>query len=131
MGAVKIGRRLILVLLLALTPVVAVYTYWSVRWSGQNYIADLKRETRATMRGIAPILSGYVQQKDAHMVKPTDKIFMLTKNAAVRADANKWSKKLSEVHRGHNVHVIGIALNYVKIRMKSGLEGYIPLTALE
>src|SRR5579875_895361 len=75
--------------------------------------------------------TGYVQQKDAHMVKPTDKIFMLTKNAAVRADANKWSKKLSEVHRGHNVHVIGIALNYVKIRMKSGLEGYIPLTALE
>jgi hypothetical protein len=75
--------------------------------------------------------TGYVQQKDAHMVKPADKIFMLTKNAAVRADANRWSKTLSEVHRGHNVHVIGIALNYVKIRMKSGLEGYIPLTALE
>ena len=75
--------------------------------------------------------TGYVEQKDVRMVKPADKIFMLTKNAAVRAEANPWSKQLSEVHRGHNVHVIGIALNYVKIRMKSGLEGYIPLTALE
>ncbi len=75
--------------------------------------------------------TGYVQQKDVQMVKPADKIFMLTKNAPVRAEANPWSKQLSAVHRGHNVHVIGIALNYVKIRTKSGLEGYIPLSALE
>jgi signal transduction histidine kinase len=58
---VKIGRHLVFVLLLAVTPVVAIYTYWSVRWSGQNYVADLKRETRATMRGITPVLASYVQ----------------------------------------------------------------------
>lgn len=74
---------------------------------------------------------GYVQQKDVRMLKPADKLFMLTKNAAVRAEPNPWSKQLAEVHRGHNVHVVGIALNYVKIRMRSGLEGYISLTALE
>ena len=27
--------------------------------------------------------------------------------------------------------VVGIALNYMKIRMKDGLEGYIPITALQ
>jgi len=35
------------------------------------------------------------------------------------------------VHQGHAVHVIGIALSYMKIRMKSGLEGYIQASALE
>jgi hypothetical protein len=75
--------------------------------------------------------TGYVQQKDVNMLKPADKIFRLTKDATVRAEPNPWAKKLSAVHRGHNVHVIGIALNYMKIRMRSGLEGYIPTTALE
>jgi signal transduction histidine kinase len=50
-----------LVLLLAMTPVVAVYTYWSAQWSSHNYIADLKRETRATTRALAPVLASYIQ----------------------------------------------------------------------
>lgn len=74
---------------------------------------------------------GYVQQKDVRMVTPADKFFQLTSDAAVRAEPNHWSAKLAEVHRGHDVHIIGLALSYMKIRMKSGLEGYIPTTALE
>ena len=31
----------------------------------------------------------------------------------------------------HNVHVVGLSLDYMQIRMKSGLEGFIPMTALE
>jgi signal transduction histidine kinase len=58
----RIGRRLTLVLLLAMTPVVAVYTYWSAQWSSHNYIADLKRETRATTRALAPVVAGYIQR---------------------------------------------------------------------
>ncbi|HJU12160.1 MAG TPA: ATP-binding protein [Candidatus Binataceae bacterium] len=61
-GRVTIGRRLVFVLLLTLTPVIAVYTYWCVQWSRQNYIVDLRREMRATMRGIAPVLAGYARQ---------------------------------------------------------------------
>jgi two-component system, NtrC family, sensor kinase len=61
MRHVKIGRRLVLVLLLAMTPVIAVYTYWSAQWSRRNYIADLKRETRATTRALAPVVAGYIQ----------------------------------------------------------------------
>jgi two-component system, NtrC family, sensor kinase len=59
---VRIGRRLVLVLLFAMTPVVAVYTYWTARWSSRNYIADLKRETRATTRALAPVVAGYIQR---------------------------------------------------------------------
>ena len=56
---------------------------------------------------------------------------MLTHDAGVLDKPSRWGKKLAEVHQSHNVHVIGIALNYVQIRMKSGLEGFVPLTALE
>ena len=75
--------------------------------------------------------TGYIDPAAAELVKPTDKIFTLTSDSAVLEKPNKWSKKLSEVHKGHNVHVIGVALDYTKIRMKSGLEGYVPMSALE
>ena len=75
--------------------------------------------------------TGYIDPAAVQLVKPTDKIFTLTSDYAVLEKPNKWSKKLSEVHKGHNVHVIGVALDYTKIRMKSGLEGYIPMSALE
>jgi uncharacterized protein YgiM (DUF1202 family) len=75
--------------------------------------------------------TGYIDPAAVELVKPTDKIFTLTSDSAVLEKPNKWSKKLSEVHKGHNVHVIGVALDYTKIKMKSGLEGYVPMTALE
>jgi len=75
--------------------------------------------------------TGYIEQSAVEMVKPTDKVFMLTNDAGVLDKPSRWAKKVSSVHRGHNVHVVGIALNYAKIRMKSGLEGYIPITALQ
>lgn len=54
MKPVKVGTRLTLVLLLALTPVVAIYTYWSVARLTRTYIDDLKRETRASTRALVP-----------------------------------------------------------------------------
>jgi uncharacterized protein YgiM (DUF1202 family) len=74
---------------------------------------------------------GFVPISAVDLVKPTDKLFRLTSNAPVRKDPNRWARKLSEVHKGRSVHVVGIALSYAKIRMRSGLEGYIPLKALE
>jgi uncharacterized protein YgiM (DUF1202 family) len=75
--------------------------------------------------------TGYILPSDVDLVKPTDKIFVLTQDAAVLDAPNHWAKKLAEVHRTHSVHVIGLALNYVQIRMKSGLTGFIPVTALQ
>lgn len=87
-----------------------------------HYFLQVKLKTGET---------GYIDPAAAELVKPTDKIFTLTSDSAVLEKPNKWSKKVSEVHKGHNVHVIGVALDYTKIRMKSGLEGYIPMRALE
>ncbi len=75
--------------------------------------------------------TGYIAPANVELVTPTDKIFTLTQDAAVLDAPNRWGKKLSEVHRAHAVHVIGVSLNYMKIRMKSGLEGFIPATALQ
>lgn len=73
----------------------------------------------------------YVPISAVELTRPTDKVFSLTADAPVRDAPNQWGRKVSAVHKGHSVHVIGIALNYLKIRMKNGLEGYIPVTALK
>jgi hypothetical protein len=75
--------------------------------------------------------TGYISPSNVELVKPTDKIFLLSQDAAVLDAPNRWSRKLAQVHRGHNVHVIGIALNYLRVRMKSGLTGFISLTAVQ
>ena len=75
--------------------------------------------------------TGYIDPSAVELVKPTDKIFVLTHDAGVLEKPNRWAKKLAEVHQGRNIHIVGLSLNYMKIRMKSGLEGFIPITALE
>jgi len=74
---------------------------------------------------------GYIDPSAVELVRPADKVFVLTHDAGVLEKPNRWSKKLAEVHQGHNVHIVGIALEYMQIRMKSGLEGFIPTSALE
>ena len=74
---------------------------------------------------------GFVLADAVQVNTPTDKLFMLTHDAPVLDAPNHWGKKVAEVHQGHAVHVVGVALGYMRIRMKSGLEGYIPSSALE
>jgi two-component system, NtrC family, sensor kinase len=62
--AVKVGTRLTLVLLLALTPVVAVYTVWSVARSTRTYINDLKRQTRASTRALVPAMENDLHENE-------------------------------------------------------------------
>src|SRR5258708_37893746 len=62
MWFVRVGTRVKFVLLLALTPAVAAYTYWSVQRSTRTYINDLKRETHSTTRGLAPALENEIRQ---------------------------------------------------------------------
>ena len=46
MWVMRVGTRVTFVLLLALTPAVATYTYWSVQRSTRTYITDLKSLAR-------------------------------------------------------------------------------------
>ncbi len=74
---------------------------------------------------------GFVPIDAVAIVLPTDKYFELTHDAAVVDAPSRFGKKLSEVHKGHAVHVTGVALSYLQIRMRSGLVGFIPASALE
>jgi hypothetical protein len=74
---------------------------------------------------------GYIPIAAVELTHTEDKIMRLSGNAAVLSQPNRYGKKLSEVHQGHDIHVIGVSMNYMKIRMKSGLEGYVPMTAAE
>ncbi|GEM_PF-1532213 len=75
--------------------------------------------------------TAYVDPDVVKMVVPADKILTLISDSPVRERPNQWAKELAEVHKGHHVQVVGVAPNYVRIRMRSGLEGYIPYSALE
>jgi hypothetical protein len=75
--------------------------------------------------------TAYVPASAVDLTRPTDKIFQLTSDAPVLSQPSHYGKKISEVHKGHNVHVVGLSLNYMKIRMRDGVEGFIPMTALE
>ncbi len=75
--------------------------------------------------------TAYVPMTAVELAKPTDKVFRLTKDTPVLSVPNQHGKKLAEVHATHDVQVIGISVNYMKIRMKDGLEGFIAINALE
>ena len=87
-----------------------------------HYYAQVKLKSGAT---------GYVPLSAVELTRPQDKFMRLSTDAAVLSQPNRYGKKLSEVHQGHDVHVVGVSMNFIKIRMKSGLEGYIPMTATE
>jgi Bacterial SH3 domain len=87
-----------------------------------HYFVQVKLKNGAT---------GYVPIAAVELTRPEDKIMRLSSNAAVLSQPNRYGKKLSEVHQGHDIHAIGVSMNYIKIRMKSGLEGYVPMTVAE
>src|SRR5229473_2623686 len=57
---------------------------------------------------------GYVMADAVEIAAPADKLFTLTHDAPVLNAPNRWGKKVSQVHQGHAVHVVGVALNYMK-----------------
>src|SRR5271155_2751317 len=62
MPEMKVGTRLALGLLAALTPVVGVYTYTRIRSSTRIFEQDLKRETRDTELGLNTAIQFDIQR---------------------------------------------------------------------
>jgi hypothetical protein len=75
--------------------------------------------------------TAYIEPSSVYMVKPYDKQFLLTADSPVFSAPNEFSGKVAEVHRGKYIQVIGQALSYLKIRMKDGVEGYVPMSAAQ
>ncbi|HUN60292.1 MAG TPA: ATP-binding protein [Candidatus Binataceae bacterium] len=64
----RIGTRLTAGLLLALTPLVAGFTYWHIQRTTQAYVTTLEREIRATSNGLTPALTADLRATGADRV---------------------------------------------------------------
>ncbi len=88
----KVGTRLTLVLLLVVTPVVAIHTYLSVQRATRASIADLKRETRASTRALIPALGNDLRahQWDQILNELQRMSVDETRVALFSSDGNPW-----------------------------------------
>ncbi len=64
-------------------------------------------------------------------VRPLKRKFLLTHNSPVYETPQQGSKVVAQVHRGKYVNVTGIAGKWLRIRLRSGVVGFIPVTAAE
>jgi signal transduction histidine kinase len=90
--AVKLGTRLTAVLLLALTPVILGYSWWSVQRSTKAYITDLKGELRTAGRGLAPAMENDLRANEwAQVHDVLDRMSTGSTSAALlQADGRVW-----------------------------------------
>ena len=64
-------------------------------------------------------------------IKPLNKLFLLTKNSPVYQNPDVASSTIGQVRRRKYVHVTGIAGDYLQIKLKNGMIGFIPVAAAE
>ncbi|MGH7864497.1 MAG: hypothetical protein ACREQB_05880 [Candidatus Binataceae bacterium] len=74
---------------------------------------------------------GYVDPAAVDLVKPADQVFMVTHDSPIYERPNRFSKKVGDVVHGKGVKVTGIALNYLRVKLRSGVAGFVPISALE
>jgi tetratricopeptide (TPR) repeat protein len=64
-------------------------------------------------------------------IKPLNKVFLLTKNSPVYESPDTSSNVVGQVHKKKYVHVVGLAGNYLQIKLRNGTVGFVPETAAE
>jgi hypothetical protein len=64
-------------------------------------------------------------------VRPLDRKFLLTHDSPVYETPQETANVVAQVHQRRFVHVTGIAGNWLRIKMKNGTVGFIPVTAAE
>jgi tetratricopeptide (TPR) repeat protein len=64
-------------------------------------------------------------------VRPFDKKFLLTHDSPVYQTPQESANVVAQVHRGKYVKVTGIAGNWLRIQLRTGIIGFIPVTAAE
>lgn len=67
----------------------------------------------------------------AAKIKPLNKVFLLTKNSPVYESPDSSSNVVGQVHKKKYVHVVGLAGNYLQIKLRNGTVGFVPETAAE
>jgi hypothetical protein len=73
---------------------------------------------------------GYVPLSAIALLRPADNSFILSSDTPLYAGPHLANSTVATLHRGSYVHVIGVALYYLEIRMDSGVVGFIPVAAV-
>jgi tetratricopeptide (TPR) repeat protein len=75
----------------------------------------------------APLAPGAIHAK----VKDIDKRFKLTHDSPLYQSPGTDSAVVGQVHRGKFVHITGIAGDWFRVQLKTGVVGFIPVNAAE
>ena len=67
----------------------------------------------------------------APVLRPVDRKFLLTHDSPVYQSATADSPTVAQVHRRRYVHVTGIQGSWLRIKMRNGTVGFIPISAAE
>ena len=67
----------------------------------------------------------------APIIRPLNKLFLLTKSSAVYQNPDAASAVIAQVKRRKYVHVIGITGNFLQIRLRNKSIGFIPVNVAE
>lgn len=81
--------------------------------------------------GAAPVAAPSSVAAAPPKVRELDKKFLLTKDSPVYDTPDPAGHVLAQVHHRKLVHVTGIAGDWLRVQLKSGVVGYIPVTAAE
>ena len=74
---------------------------------------------------------GAAEAAGSPRIKPLNKVFLLTKNSPVYESPDTSSNVVGQVHKKKYVHVVGLAGNYLQIKLRNGTVGFVPETAAE
>ncbi|HEX4209347.1 MAG TPA: tetratricopeptide repeat protein [Candidatus Binataceae bacterium] len=67
----------------------------------------------------------------APALRQVDRKFLLTHDSPVYQNADSSSKVVAQVHRRRYVHVTGVQGDWLRIKMRNGTIGFIPISAAE
>src|SRR5215469_12467860 len=81
--------------------------------------------------GAATGETGSAEASASPKIKPLNKVFLLTKNSPVYESPDSTSTVVGQVHKRKYVHVVGLAGNYLQIKLRNGTVGFVPETAAE
>jgi hypothetical protein len=67
----------------------------------------------------------------APRLKPLNKTYLLTKDSPVYANPDASSAVVGTVRKAKYVRVTGIAGDYIQVKLKNGVVGFVPIDAAE
>ncbi|HLH77140.1 MAG TPA: hypothetical protein VKV28_10075 [Candidatus Binataceae bacterium] len=75
--------------------------------------------------------TGYIEPDSVRLVKPMKRVFRVTLDTPVFAAPNRWARHVGAVRASRYVNVTGMALGYMRVRLKDGTVGFIPKVSVQ